>query len=209
MVPKATLTAWVEKLKRDYKRCAKPFKQAEHTLYPRHRVHPVVQLPISITSSVPEMSASRSPRGLLLLPSLATKDATSAFTVPLWPQEVGGGGCCIIGLKLEYWAKTRAQCSESRPTRADLCVTPSPTTILMLIFGKYVGRGCFPALFVSLLSHGSFTCRSCHRSPLVFDRSALTKLEAIGTVTGGVVLTVSVGGGGRSEQDSINGRSFP
>lgn len=90
VVPKATLTAWVEKQKRDRKRCAKPFKQAEHTLYPRHRVHPVVQLPISITSSVPEMSASRSPRGLLLLPSLATQDATSAFTVPLRPQEVGG-----------------------------------------------------------------------------------------------------------------------
>lgn len=85
-VHKATLTARL-KNKKDHKRRVKPFKQAVHTLYPRHHEHPVVQLPISVTSSVPEMSASRSPRGLVLLPSLATQDATSAFNVPLRPQE--------------------------------------------------------------------------------------------------------------------------
>lgn len=79
--------------------------ETEHTLHPRHLLlstasHPAVQLPISVTSSVPEMSASRSPRGLLLLPSLATQDATSAFTGPL--RKHGRETSCIMGLKLEY-----------------------------------------------------------------------------------------------------------
>lgn len=51
------------------------------------RVYPVVQLSIYVTSSVPEMSASRSPRGLLVQPSLGPQYAPSASSVPLSPQE--------------------------------------------------------------------------------------------------------------------------
>lgn len=172
----------------DHKRRVKPFKQALHTLYPRHREHPVVQLPISVTSSVPEMSAARSPRGLVLLPSLATQDATSAFNVPLRPQE---------GRKLRNRTETGILGQGtllSCLTTADLCVTLSPRAVLTLIFSKYVWvRFLFSALFVSSLNHSSFTCRPRHSSPLVFDGSALTKLEAIESVTGEAALTKSGG----------------
>lgn len=78
--------------KGEYKCCVKLFKRRQSTLLTQgistlYHAHAAVQLPISVTSSVPEMSASHSPRGLLLLPPLATQGATSAFTVPLWKLE--------------------------------------------------------------------------------------------------------------------------
>lgn len=79
--------------------------ESEHALHPRHLLLSTAHIqrsnyPSLLTSSVPEMSASRSPRGLLLLPSLATQDATSAFTGPL--RKHGREASCIMGLKREY-----------------------------------------------------------------------------------------------------------
>ena len=58
--------------------------QASHSLC---CVQPVVQLPISAASSVPEMTASHSAWGSVVQPSLRPQYATSAVSAPLEQQE--------------------------------------------------------------------------------------------------------------------------
>lgn len=177
--------------------------QASHTL---RCVHPVVQLPISVTSSVPEMSAPRSPRGPVVQPSLGPNTPHLPLVAHYHNRREAN---CIIGVRLEYQADNRARCFRVVSDHGTFlqCVTPRPrmwVTFLMLISGKQVDvflyllihssdflfclSFCLPTpsqKVCAVISHSA--CMQCHDTftcfMVGFDRTAVMKWEAIEAVT--------------------------